>query len=372
MNHSILLTIEERERKRERKILVPDASTIIMANSSHTIPPVMRAWLYSSVSGGLLNNLDFVTSARMPPPPRQNQLLIQTISMSLNPADYKIPEMTSFALRLLTAVPASPGMDFCGRVAAVGEEAASQFKKGQLVFGALPKPSQFGPLAEYMVCNADYAAVLPEGVDPDIASTVGIAGQTGYQSLAPYVSPGDKVLITGGSGGCGVYSIQIAKILGCHVTTTCSSRNVQLCKDLGADEVIDYTSQDVVEVVKSKGQVYSHVVDYTGLPYNLYRESHHFLLPGKTFLQIGGPSILATADRMLRPAILGGGRRKHRHFFTNDNQRDIAKIGEYLKEKKIKVNLDGVFEFEDATKAFEQLQSGRTRGKNVIHISKKP
>ena len=286
----------------------------------------------------------------MPPPLRGNQLLIQTISASLNPADYKLPDMGPLIIRLLVRhLPASPGLDFCGRVAAVGDK-VTDFQAGQLVYGCLGAPMQFGSLAEYLVC--------------------GVAGQTAYQALAPYVSAGDKVLITAGSGGCGIYTIQLAKLMGCHVTTTCSAKNVQFCKDIGADEVIDYTARDVAQTLKINGPVYSHVVDYTGLPDNLYKESHQFLLPGKTFVQVGAPSFLATLDRFLRPAILGGGKSKIVLCFMANSHKDIARVGKDVKEGKIKVHLN-LFEFEDVMKAYELQSSGKTRGKIVVHVSKK-
>ena len=341
-----------------------------------TIPLTMKAWLYSS-AGKLDEILKLEPKARMPPvvPLKPNQLLIQTISASINPADYKMPEMGSLLLRLFfSSFPISPGTDFCGRVAAVGSTAGSSFKTGDIVYGCIWKPTRFGSLAEYLVCNSDQAVALPDGVDPDIASTVGVAGQTAYQSIVPYVQSGDNVFITAGSGGCGTYAIQLAKILGCHVTTTCSGKNVQYLKDLGADEVIDYTAQDVVGTLKSEGKKYSHVADFVGLPSNLYKESHHFLIPGKVFMQAFGasPSMLSMIDRMLRPAILGGGRSKFRTVMIHNSHQDMAKLGEYIKANKIKVNFDGVYDFEDVPKAFKRLESGRTRGKIVIHVSEKP
>lgn len=330
----------------------------------------MKAWIYSSVSGGLEKNLSFSPSARVPPTLRQDQVLIQVISASINPADYKIPEMGPLG-KMITTTPASPGMDFCGRVVAVGAS-VSEFQPDQLVYGCLGKPSQFGSLGEYIVGRTNEIAALPAGVDPDHVAAVGVAGQTAYQSIAPYVSTGDKVFINGGSGGCGMFAIQVAKLLGCHVTTTCSARNVQFCKDLGADEVIDYTSENVADVLKRHGQVYSHAIDHIGSPDNLYSESHHFLLPGKTFVQVGAASIGTYADRLVRPGFLGGGKRKYSIFLFKNTRDDLVRIGEWIQQGKIKVAIDSIFEFDDAVKALEKLRSGRSRGKIIIHVAEKP
>ncbi|KAB8265371.1 hypothetical protein BDV32DRAFT_116461 [Aspergillus pseudonomiae] len=332
----------------------------------------MKAWLYNSTKGGLEKNLIFSPDARTPGSPQGDQLLIQVISTAINPADYKAPAMSTVCGKVLIAsTPASPGMDFCGRVIAVGtDSSARQFTPGQLVFGCLGMPRQFGTLGELILASANSTASLPVGVDPDAAATIGVAGRSSYQSIVPYVSaPGNRVFINGGSGGCGVYGIQIAKLLGCHVTVTCSTRNVQFCRDLGADEVIDYTTQDVLKELKSQGQVFDHVVDHIGLPDGLYQECHAFLKPGKVFVQVGASSMLTFAHRLIRPAFLGGGKRKYVALLMKNHKDELVQIADWIQEGKIRVELDTVCELEDTVKAFERLRSGRTRGKIVIHVT---
>lgn len=148
--------------------------------------------------------------------------------------------------------PASPGLDYCGKVLSAGSKV--DVKPGQLVFGRLDKPGQFGTLAECIVTNRDGAVPLPEGVDPDSAAAIGTAGLTAYQCIVPFAKAGEKIFINGGSGGTGTFGIQCAKAIGCHVTTSCSTANVQLCKDLGADEVIDYKTSDLTKELEAKGK----------------------------------------------------------------------------------------------------------------------
>lgn len=270
--------------------------------------------------------------------------------------------------RVLVSTPASPGMDFAGRVVSTGAE-VSEFEAGQLVYGTTGIPTQFGSLGEYMVVGKDNVAALPEAVELDQASTVGVAAQTAYQSLVPYVSKGDRVFINGGSGGCGIFAIQFAKVVGCHVTTTCSSRNVQFCKDLGADEVIDYTAENVVGVLKGQGQVYDHVIDHIGLPENLYSESDSFLRPGKAFVQVGAVSLSIFVNRLVWPGFLGGGKRKYVIFMMKHKKEDIAQIGQWMQQGKVRAVIDSTYEFEDAVKAFEKLRTQRSKGKIIIHVS---
>ncbi|KAF7523853.1 hypothetical protein PCG10_006381 [Penicillium crustosum] len=336
-------------------------------------PTQMKAWLYSSTTNGLEKNLYFDASARAPPAVHGNNVLVQVLSASLNPADYKVPEMGLVGLvaqKFVIGTPASPGMDFCGRVVVSGDD-ATEFLPGQLVYGCLSQPGQFGSLGEYLVASASLLAHVPEGVEVDHAACIGIAGQTAYQSLAGYVSAGDKVFINGGSGGCGIFAIQIAKEMGCHVTTTCSTKNVEFVRGLGADEVIDYSvEEDLIATLRNRGVVFDHIVDHIGYPAPMYRESHHFLAAGKTFVQVGASGVGTFVDRLIWPSFLGGGKRKYVVFFFKNTREDLVKMGEWVQKGAVKIQLDTAYEFEDAVKAFEKLRSVRARGKIVVHVAK--
>ncbi|KAJ5776201.1 uncharacterized protein N7511_001212 [Penicillium nucicola] len=329
----------------------------------------MKAWLYSDTTNGLENNLTFTPDARTPPALHNDDVLITVLSASLNPADYKLPELGLLARKLVIGTPASPGMDFCGRVVATGPD-ATDFAAGQLVYGNLGKPCQFGSLAELIVAPASFLVHLPDGVEVDHAATLGVTGQTAYQSLKGYVGAGDKVFINGGSGGCGIFAIQIAKVMGCHVTTTCSTKNVEFCRGLGADEIIDYSvEEDLVAGLCGRGVVFDHIVDHIGFPAALYRQSDRFLAPGKTFVQVGAPGVGTFAERMLLPGFLGGGKRKYVIFVTKNNKEDLVQLGEWVQKGDVKVQLDTAYELEDVVKAFKQLKSGRARGKIVVHVA---
>lgn len=159
--------------------------------------------------------------------------------------------------------------------------------------------------------------------------------------------------------------------MGCHVTTTCSTKNVEFCHGLGADEVIDYSVQeDLVATLRDRGVVFDHIVDHIGYPAPMYRESHHFLAAGKTFVQVGASSMGTFVDRLIWPGFLGGGKRKYVIFFFKNTREDLVKIGEWVQKGAVKIQLDTAYEFEDAVKAFEKLRSGRARGKIIVHVAK--
>lgn len=336
---------------------------------SSSPPANMKAWLYSGTSGGLEKNLHLEPSAHAPPPPRPNEVLIQVLSAAINPADFKVPEMGPHA-RWVVGMPATPGMDFCGRVVAMGSN-ATRFSAGQLVHGSHSRPTKYGALGEYLVISADLIAALPDGVAIDHAASVGIAGQTAYQSLNGYVGANDKVFINGGSGGCGMFAIQIAKEMGCHVTTTCSTKNVEFCRGLGADEVIDYTvEEDLVATLRDRGIVFDHILDHIGFPSQLYFQCHHFLRAGGVFVQVGASALSTFVGRVAWPSFLGGGKRKYWIFMFSNNGQHAARLGELMQKGAVKAQLDSVYEFEEAVQAFEKLRSGRARGKIVVHVAK--
>ncbi|KAJ5129089.1 uncharacterized protein N7443_006204 [Penicillium atrosanguineum] len=333
-----------------------------------TLPSAMKAWLYSSTSAGLEKNMYLDSSARVPPAPCGDEVLVQVLSSALNPADFKVPEMGPHARHLVIGMPASPGMDFCGRVVTSGPGAG--FKPGQLVYGCHSMPMKFGALAEYLSISAKLIAPVPEGVSVDDAASLGIAGQSAYQALDGYVKEGDKVFVNGGSGGCGIFAIQIAKHMGCFVAVTCSTKNVELCYRLGADEVIDYTAVgDVVGALKKKGIIYDHILDHVGLPSDLYFQCHHFLRPGGVFVQVGASALTTFISRVAWPSFLGGGKRKYVIFFFKNTQNHTVKLGELVQQGVLKLQFDSKYEFADAVKAFERLRSGRARGKVLVHVA---
>lgn len=350
-------------------------------------PTTMRAWQYNSATAGLDKALHLNETTTPPAPSALSPtaVLVQVHFMSVNPADYKLVEMGLVA-RALVAPPASPGMDFSGRVVAVGSALTATYQPGQLVFGRV-EPTKYGTLGQYIVVkNADGLARVPEGMEDrlqDLAA-VGTCGLTAIQTIQPYVqgSSGSgaegtaKVFINGGSGGTGTFGIQIAKALGCHVTASCSGRNAELCRELGADEVIDYTAQNVSDVLSSRGPVFSLVVDNVGFSppgqEDLYTAANKYVKDDGWFVQVGGGAskemVKAVFKRAFVPGLLGGGKRHWKFAMTRQSHEDLAKIAGWMKEGKVKAVIDEVFDFQRAPEAYTKLKTGRTKGKIVVKM----
>ncbi|KAI6081135.1 zinc-binding oxidoreductase [Hypoxylon rubiginosum] len=329
------------------------------------------AWQWTTIIDGKLEK-SLSLNHDVPIPDKSkltpDQLLVEVIAAAVNPVDYKAPESGWIGNLLIRGRPATPGLDFCGRIIAK-HESNSSFSEGQLVFGAYAKVAQFGTLSRCITISVNECAPLPEGINPNDAAAVGCAATTALQSVpSSLVKPGSRVFINGGSGGVGFYTIQFAKALSAEVTTTCSTGNIELCKSLGADRVIDYTKTDVMAALKEGGPVYDLVVDNVG-NLDLSRQSHMFMKKGAAFMQVGVNSINArdmvtVFGKMLWPGSTF-------RFIQMKNEAALfAQIGKYMAEGKVRAVIDEIFEFEDVPRAYEKLKTGHARGKIVIQVNK--
>jgi len=332
----------------------------------------MRAWQVSTTKGGLEKHMQLNSSAPLPRR-KNNQHLVQVIASALNPVDYK-PIETPFFLGLVVKKPATPGLDFVGRM--VEPAAGSSLKRGQLVCGAATAISMFagGTLADYTLCTTEGVIALPDNVEPKFGATIGIAGLTAYQTIEPYIhGKGASVFLNGGSGGVGVFAIQIAKAMGCYVATTCSTANVDMCKQLGADLVIDYKKQNVVSALVASGKKFDHIVDNVGSDSEIYFKAHLYSVPSATFVEIAGEPTLRFITMAIKmalwPGFLGGGKRKLKNLVAAIKTETYEQLGVLMGEGKIKPVIDSEFAFTDAPKAFEKLKTHRAKGKIIVHVN---
>ncbi|KAF2764725.1 NADPH:quinone reductase-like protein [Teratosphaeria nubilosa] len=334
-----------------------------------SIPGTIQAWQYTTNSGPLERRLHLNTVA--PPNPNPDQHLIRICYAAVNPVDYKVAEVPLYGRFATNPKPATPGIDYSGIL--LRPAAGSALKPGQKVIGAAgTSPFAGGAFREIAIAKNNGTVALPEGVSLEDGATVGVAGLTAYQSIVPHVKAGSKLLILGGSGGTGIFGIQIAKIVGCEVTVTCSTANVELCKSLGADEVINYKTQDVLTALARKGQHFDHVVDNVGGDLNIFFQAHRYTRPGAGYVYVAGTPSIAFVLGMLRVALptwLGGPQRKFIGIFCEARIDEAEQIAQWMKEGKIRPVIDSRFEFDSVPKAIERSKTGRARGKIVIKVA---
>ena len=184
------------------------------------------------------------------PEPRcgPDELLVDVHASSVNPVDFKIRSGGQRAVVWLS-LPAALGLDVSGVVREVGAKVRG-FAVGDAIWSS-PSHRRMGTYAERLAVRASEAAPKPAGLTHAEAASMPLVGLTAWDALvgACDLRPGERVLIQAGSGGVGSFAIQLAKHLGAsEILTTCSPRNFELVRSLGADRPVDYRTEDFEEV----------------------------------------------------------------------------------------------------------------------------
>lgn len=340
---------------------------------AHPSPSKMQAWRVDRL-GPFDETLRLVRDIEVPSEPLlAGQILVRVSSAGLNPVDYKFSEGGIIG-RALLKFPRTPAMDLSGVAVSVGP-GITDIKAGDKVLGRidLTKDTQ-GALSEYVSAPLEGCAALPASFDFDEAAAVPTAALTAIQSIAPYVKSGSKVFINGGSGGVGSFGIQIAKILGCHVTTSCSTAKVSLCTELGADEVIDYRTTDLVAHLKQGGPSYDLIVDNVGNSISeLFSACSDILVPKGNLVcvavQLNFSTLKSIAIGKLLPRFLGGNTRNLILYAARNSHEDLVQIVQWMAEKGLRSIIDSTFKFEDVPEAYKHLKKGSSAGKVVVRVS---
>ncbi len=291
------------------------------------------------------------------PTPKDNEVLIETRAISVNPVDFKVRGNDA----VLTMIygeerPAILGWDIAGVVVAKGSQ-VTKFEIGDTVFGMVNFLGMGKAYAEYVVAPAAHLASIPDGVSFKAAAATTLAALTALQVLQKNIKKGDKVLIHAGSGGVGHFAIQIAKSLGAYVITTSSGKNKDFVLGLGADEHIDYRTQAFEEIVKDADFVFD--VFNGDILYN----SVKVVKAGGKVVSIPTPEF---SEEVLE---LAKSKQVDLSFLmVQSNGEDMNTLKRLLEDGAIIPHVSKTFNFDDMAKAHEQLESGRTVGKVVVTL----
>jgi NADPH:quinone reductase-like Zn-dependent oxidoreductase len=254
------------------------------------------------------------------------------------------------------------GVDVAGQVEVVGPSVTG-FKPGDEVFG-----SAHGALAEFACAPERGLAMKPDNLTFAQAASVPVAAVTALQGLrdAGKVKPGQRVLINGASGGVGTFAVQIAKSMGAHVTGVCSTRNVEMVRSIGADEVIDYTKDDFT----TKGRSYDVILDMVGS--HSLSASRRALNPRGIYVMVGGPSgrWIAPLDRAIGAKVMSWFVSQHMGMLIAELRKDdLGVVRGLLQAGKIKPVIDRTYTLNQVPEALRYLEAGHARGKVVIAVS---
>ena len=269
--------------------------------------------------------------------------------------------LAGFGLRRPKAL--NPGRSMAGVVEAVGAN-VGEFEPGDEVFGVC----EGGSFAEYAPARAGKLAAKPANLSFEQAAAVPVSALTALQAVRDkaHVAPGQRVLIIGASGGVGTFAVQIAKAFGAEVTGVCSPAKVDLVRSLGADQVIDYTREDITD----GGHRYDAVLDIGG-----NRRLAHLrraLTHTGTLVIVGGESDgrwLGGSDRQVRAILLSKlVRQKLGTFVASENAGDLAALRALVERGKVTPAIDRTYPLRETAAAIRHVQDGHARGKVVIAV----
>ena len=299
------------------------------------------------------------------PSPGPNEVLVKVVAASLNPRDWLTMRGLYQARKSLEPFPITLGSDFSGEIVEMGP-AVSGFLVGDQVFGMQPLRGKFGAFAEYVKINAAAIAAKPNGVSHECAAAMPCAGLTSYQTLHAIarVQPGETILVNGASGGVGVYAIQIAKAMGASVVAVCGPDNADLCKDLGADEVINYRADNFEDRIAAYDVVY----DVIGR--SSPKKSYASLKPGGRYITTI-PSIgtaMTAARSWLASKIIPGGRKTSHLVLVKPQPADLYAMVSMMLAGTLRSVIDSRYSLNGIEQAFERSQTWRARGKIIINI----
>jgi NADPH:quinone reductase-like Zn-dependent oxidoreductase len=309
----------------------------------------MKAFVKTKYGGPEVLHLEEVEK----PVPNDNQILVKVAANSVNPADWHIirgePFFARFSFGLFKPKDKIAGADFAGTVEATGSN-VTRVKVGDRVFGELLSGGAF---AEYVCVPENVCAIMPAEAGFREMACVPIAGITAFQALTVHghLQEGESVLINGASGGVGHFTVQMAKAFGAKVTAVCSAKNSAFVKELGADKVIPYDSENI-HLHNTK---YDLVVDAHG---NLTHSD--FKRMGKRGVVLGFTTmghmigLMSTAAFSKFPLA---------QFTAKVSAEDLEVVASMIKNRKVKVHIDKTFSYSEIPEAIRYIESMRTRGK---------
>lgn len=294
------------------------------------------------------------------PVARDGEVLVKVHAASVNWHDWHFLTGTPFLARLM-AGPLGPknkvlGIDLAGRVDTVGAD-VSRFQPGEEVFGS----ADHGCFAEYVCVAETSLEAKPANLTFEEAAAVFGAAVTALHALRDQgqVQPGQKVLINGASGGVGTFAVQIARSLGAEVTGVCSSRNLELVRSIGADNVIDYTKEDFTR----NGQRYDLIFD--AVAKRSFSECKCALNPKGLYITTEFSPLLAIKGLLLS---MTGRKRMTPLPPKPPNKADQVFLRELLDSGKVAPIIDSTYSLKDVPDALRHLEKGHARGKIVILI----
>lgn len=285
------------------------------------------------------------------PTPAPGQVLVRVAATSFNPADVGI--RAGYMQQVLPIqLPHTPGLDVAGTVAELGP-AVTGFSIGDPVFG-FPPMTENGAAAEYVIVPAEVLVAAPTSIPLTEAAAVPTAALTAWQVLFDHANleAGQRILVNGAGGGVGSFAVQFASQVGAFVIATASRRSAQAVHDLGADEVVDYTSTTVTEAVTDPVDV---VVNLVSASDEQMVALVGLVRPGGVLVTTTGPATEDT-ERKVRGISM----------YVHSDTDQLAAIAARIDAGTLRTNVTDTYSLSDLAKVHELSAAGGIRGKVII------
>jgi len=293
----------------------------------------------------------------------EDEVLVEVRSAAVNPYDWHGMTGTPYITRMGSgwSKPKDTGLgvDVSGVVAAVGAQ-VSEFAVGDEVFGCAD-----GAYAEYVAAKADSLARKPANTPFDEAAAVPVAALAALQGLRDHgkLQSGQRVLVNGASGGVGTFAVQLAKHLGATVTGICSASNARMVLSLGADHVVDYTTEDFTEDASAYDVIFDNMGNRT------MSEIKRCLSPSGCYVVVGGPKgiILGPLVHMIKAMVsFMFGSQRAAAFMTQRKRADLEFLADLLSAGALRSVVETKYPLEQVGMAMTHLATGRAKGKLVL------
>lgn len=285
-----------------------------------------------------------------------DEILIRVHNSSVNPVDWKVRKG---ALRFLPGqkLPKVLGGDIAGIVEKIGKD-IKEFSKGDQIYGLITA-FKGGAYAEFAIAKSNQIVIKPTNLTFEEAGTIPLAALTAYQGLTRVgkIKEGEHVLINGCSGGVGHFAVQIAKTMGANVTGVCSTKNIELSRELGADNIIDYTKGNILKPSQKYDIFYDAVANQS-----YGKIKRHLNKNGRYISTL--PTLRVILDQIL--GILSS--KKASMSNVKVTPEDLRFLGELIKSNKLKVHIEKTYDLKDIQDAHRHSETGRVVGKLALSI----
>lgn len=297
------------------------------------------------------------------PVPKEDEVLVRIRATSVTRSDAHLRAGTPAVQRLQSGLRRPKrrilGHELAGEVEEVGS-AVTEFQVGDRIFGALPYLAlRSGAHAELMAVPARWPVVpIPEGLSFEHAAGVADGAFSALNGLRPVEVDGKDVLVYGASGSIGTAAVQLAKHFGAHVTAVCDTKNVELVRSLGPDEVIDYLEEDFTK----NGRAYDVVFDAVGK--HSFRRSKPSLKPGGVYLPTDGfrNILLWLVHKRV------GDKKVVFELPPRFRKEDALLLAELLADGRYRPVIDRVYPFDDVVEATRYVETGQKVGNVVLTL----